>query len=109
MHMGATSILIDLPVKGDHLENFASILNRLLSQHFPHLKIILRLTVPSDEHMAEKLFRRYTDFKQLIDGCANVNLLIAMEADIPDENFFLKFSGEKLHGVQLSTSAFISN
>jgi endonuclease IV len=49
MHIGANHVLVDLPSKSDRNENFAAILNRLMQQNMPHLKIILRLTVPGDD------------------------------------------------------------
>ena len=63
MHIGATCILIDMPTKGDRIENFAAILLRLMSTHSSQMKILLRLTVPADATLAEKIFRRYLDFK----------------------------------------------
>lgn len=99
MHMGSSHVLVDFPTKGDHLDNFAAILNRLMAQHAPHLKIIIRLTVPGDESQAEKLYRRYTDFKMLVDGCPQAMPLLALGPDLPTGGFFRIFEGEKVYAV----------
>lgn len=108
MHIGVTSVMIDMPVKGDHIENFAAIINRLMFQH-SQLKLVLRLTIPGDNVLAEKLFRKYMDLKQITEGCQQLSVILSVGPDLPDSGFFHKFTGEKVFAIQLCTSAFLSN
>lgn len=109
MHIGATHVLVDMPSKSDRNENFSAILNRMLQQNMPHLKIILRLTVPGDDAQAEKLYRRYVDVKQMVDSDNQLNVCLSIGPDLPQEKFFRKLIGERVYSIQLCTSAFVSN
>jgi len=65
--------------------------------------------VPGDNVLAEKLFRRFMDLKQITEGCLQLSVVLAIGPDLPNTAFFHRFLGEKVFGIQLCTSAFISN
>lgn len=57
-----------MPIKGERIENFAAIMLRQVSSFMQVIKIMIRLEVPEDDQQAERLYRRYLDFKFLIES-----------------------------------------
>jgi len=55
MHLAVGYIMLDMP-RSDRIENFAAVLNRFLCDPCSSQKFVIRLTIPSDEAAAEKVF-----------------------------------------------------
>ena len=95
MHLGIGYILIDMP-RTDKIDNFAATINRYLSNPCLHQKFVLRLDIPGDEVKAEKVYQKYVEFKQLCEYPIQLSVCLNLHADLPSEDFLLRFYSEKL-------------
>lgn len=108
-HVSCSHIVLDLPTKGNSIDNFAGILNRYLQNLTLQQKFVIRVTLPGDDQKAERIFERYLALKHLTEHSVFLSVLLVLEADLPDRRIIDRFYGEKLYGVQLAVSAFINN
>ena len=70
---------------------------------------MIRLRIPGDDEGAEKAYARWLDFKELTDHCVYAQVLLVLGDDLPDPSILMRFFGEKVFGIQISTNTFISN
>ena len=102
-------IVLDLPMKGERIDNFAGILNRYLQNLTLQQKFVIRLTLPGDDAAAERVYQRYLELKHLTEHSVFLSVMLVLGADLPDRKIIDRFFGEKLYAVQLATSSFLSN
>ena len=98
-----------MPVKGERIDNFAGILNRYLQNLTLQHKFVIRITLPSDDAEAERLYERFLELKQLCEHSVFLYVMISLGADLPDRRIIDRFYSENMYAVQLPVSAFISN
>lgn len=108
-HVSCSHIVLDLPMKGNSIDNFAGILNRYLQNLTLQQKFVIRLIVPGDEAAAEKMYERYLELKHLVEHSIYFSVMLVLGADLPSASFLYRFFGEKIYAVQLPVSAFITN
>ena len=92
-------IVVDLPSKGERIDNFAAILNRYLQNQSLQQKFVIKLTIPGNDQEAEKVYARFLEFKQLTNHSIYTSVLLVLGADLPDPNIVMRFFGEKVIGV----------
>ena len=109
LHISVSHIVVDMPTKGDRIDNFAAILNRYLQNQTLQQKFVIKLTIPGNDPEAERLSARFLEFKQLTGHSIYTSVLLVLGADLPDPNIIMRFFGEKVIGVQLGVNTFISN
>ena len=109
LHISVSHIVLDLPTKGDRIDNFAAILNRYLSNLTLQQKFVIKLTMPGNDKEAERVYARYLDLKTLTEHSQYLSVLLVLGSDLPDPNILMRFFGEKVIGVQLSVNTFINN
>ena len=108
MHLGCRHILLDMP-QSESIDNFAAILNRYLQDPTSHQKFVIRLTIPGDKVKAEQIYSKFIEFKAMTQNSVNVMVCLSIQADLPSESWLMRFYGEKVFAIQVSTNAFISN
>jgi protein arginine N-methyltransferase 5 len=111
LHLCVNAIVIDMP-QGPSLTNFS----RLIASYVQNVstsgtRFLLRIEVPSTFEDAELTYQKYLEFKSLIGhACSNVHLILVLGADLPPwDSFNLRWTGEKIHSIQIDTSTFVSN
>lgn len=70
---------------------------------------MIRLDIPGDDAKAEKVFQKYVEFKQLCEYPIQLSVCLNLHADLPSEDFLLRFYSEKLFGCQFQMDCFITN
>ena len=111
MHLSVNAIVVDLPL-GPRIENFARLISSyILNVHTSSTKFLLRIQIPGTFEEAEAVYEKYLEFKQLVGhSCQSVHLILVLSEDLPSwEHFNLRWTGEKIHSLQLETSIFINN
>ena len=108
-HVSCAHIVVDLPMKGSCIDNFAGILNRYLANLTLQQKFVIRVTIPGDDQQAEKVYQRYLELKHLVEHSVYLSVMIVLGSDLPNRKIIDRFFGEKLFAVQLATRSFISN
>jgi protein arginine N-methyltransferase 5 len=71
----------------------------------------LRIDIPGNFADAEAVYSKFLEFKALLghSGLA-VQLILVLNEDLPSwEHFNLRWTGEKIHSVQLDSQVFITN
>ena len=108
-HVSCSHIVVDLPSKGSSIDNFAGIINRYLQNLTLQQKFVIRITLPSNDAAAERIYQRWLELKHLVEHSVFLSVMLVLGADLPDRRIMDRFFGEKLFAVQLATNAFVSN
>ena len=109
LHISVSHIVLDMPTKGDKIDNFAAILNRYLSNQTLQQKFVIKLVIPGDDKAADRVFDKWLDLKAQTDHNVFLSCLLVLGADLPDPKKLMRFFGEKVVAVELSVNTFISN
>ena len=91
--------MLDMPMKGDRIDNFAAILNRYLSNLTLQQKFVIKLTLPGNDREAERVYARYLELKTLTEHSIYLSVLLVLGSDLPDPKIIMRFFGEKVIGV----------
>ena len=98
-HVSCSEIVLDLPMKGNSIDNFAGILNRYLANLTQQQKFVIRVTLPGDDEKAERVFERYLALKHLCEHSVFLSVMLVLGSDLPDRKIVDRFFGEKLYAV----------
>lgn len=109
MHLSVNAIVLDFP-QGPRIENFA----RLIASYTQNVntsstKFLLRIDLPGRFEDAENVYSKFLEFKALLGHSGHhVQLILVLNEDLPSwDHFNLRWTGEKVHSLQLSTEVFI--
>lgn len=109
MHLSVHAIVVDMP-KSPRIENFARILNQYFQNVHTSAKFILRIEIPSEFKEAEETYEKYLQFKMLCGHYNGLSVILSLGADLPSwDHFNSRWTGDKIFGVQIDTSSFLSN
>jgi len=112
IHLGIEKIIVDLPdlVESPAVDNLARILNRYLEEVTIMQKFIIKIRIPEDDDEAEKIYARYIHLKTLCNHSTRINIILEFEQNLPaNDDLILRYWGESVASIQLSTNVFIMN